>query len=645
MSRANKTVLSKTFLAATSALAVAALAASVSTQGQGPGPGAGQNPPGLERVNGRDAAAAEVLVRFDRELPPQALAALEAQIDAGQREVLDGATLMRFQSRRFDVETLVAFFSQLPEVIYAEPNYLVTAIATPNDSLFGELWGLDNSATPAADISAVPAWDITTGSTGVVTGIIDTGVDYTHPDLSANMWRAPASFTVNIGGQDILCPAGSYGFNAITNSCDPMDDNSHGTHVAGTIGATGHNGAGVVGVNWTTRMMGLKFLAANGSGSTSNAIKSIQFAIQARTAFGAAANVRILSNSWGGGGYSQALLDAINQASANDMLFVAAAGNSNVNTDSSPHYPSSYNAPNIVSVASTTNTDTRSSFSNYGAASVDLGAPGSGILSTVLNAGYGTKSGTSMAAPHVSGAGALVLAACTMNTSTLKDLLLQTVDPIAALAGITVTGGRLNVDRAVRTCAGAPPPGPEAPPAPANLQATAGNAQVALSWSASSGVTSYAVRRRIAGADWMEIAAGLTATSHTDTSATNGVTYEYVVTASANGLESEPSNLVSATPTAPPPPTTPGAPTGVKAQANGKDKITVSWLAVGGAASYTVKRSTTSGGPYTVVASGVTGTSYQNASLASKTTYYYVVSAVNGAGEGPNSNQVSARTK
>lgn len=594
-------------------------------------------------MNGRDAAAGEVLVRFNRDLPPQALAALENQVDAGQREVLEGATLMRFQSRRFNVETLVSFFSQLPEVAYAEPNYIVSTTAIPNDPSFASLWGLHNTTTPAADISAVPAWDVTIGSTSTITGIIDTGIDYNHPDLAANMWRAPAAFSVTFGTTTINCEAGTYGFNAINNTCDPLDDNNHGTHVAGTIGAAGNNGVGVVGVNWTTRMMGLKFLGASGSGSTANAIKSIEFAIQARAAFGAAANVRILSNSWGGGGFSQALLDAINKANTNDMLFAAAAGNSNVNTDTTPHYPSSYNAPNVVSVASTTNTDARSSFSNYGAISVDLGAPGSSILSTVRNGGYSSFSGTSMATPHVAGAGALVLSVCSMNTAALKTVILSTVDPIASMAGITVTGGRLNVDRAVRTCAGEPDPDPTAPPAPANLQASGGNGQVALTWSASSGATSYSVRRRMPpDLNVTEIASGLTTTSYTDTTVTNGTTYEYTVTAWANGLESGPSNAATATPAAP---AIPAAPTGVKARVNGKTQITVSWIASSGATSYTVKRSLTSGGTDTQVFSGITGTSFANTGLTSKTTYYYVVSATNAAGESTNSAQVSGRTK
>jgi subtilisin family serine protease len=186
------------------------------------------------------------------------------------------------------------------------------------------------------------AWDISTGGTATTIGVVDTGVDYTHPDLAANIWSAPRAFDVTIGGTTITCPAGSHGFNAITNTCDPMDDHNHGTHVSGTIGAIGGNSVGVTGVNWSTRIMGLKFLSASGSGTTVGAINAIEFAIQANAAVGA--NVRVLSNSWGGGGFSQALLDEINKANASNMLFVAAAGNEGLNNDTTPQYPSGYDA-------------------------------------------------------------------------------------------------------------------------------------------------------------------------------------------------------------------------------------------------------------------------------------------------------------
>ena len=288
--------------------------------------------------------------------------------------------------------------------------------------------------------------------------VIDTGVDYNHPDLAANMWSAPSAFSVTIGGIQIDCAAGTHGFNAITSTCDPMDDHYHGTHVSGTIGAVGDNGVGVAGVNWTASIMGVKFLDAEGTGLTSDAINAIEFAIQAKSFFAGTngANVRVLSNSWGGGGFSQSLLDAINDANSNEMLFVAAAGNNAINIDVFPSYPASYIAPNIIVVAATNNNDQLASFSSYGQTTVHLGAPGLTILSTVPawfnSTGYASLSGTSMATPHVAGAAALLLASCTLTTAELKNALLSTVAPFNSLALTTTTGGRLNVYHAVASC-------------------------------------------------------------------------------------------------------------------------------------------------------------------------------------------------
>jgi subtilisin family serine protease len=227
--------------------------------------------------------------------------------------------------------------------------------------------------------------------------------------------------------------------------------------VSGTIGAVGNNGVGVVGVNWTASIMGLKFLNASGSGSTADAIKAIEFAIQAKAAFASTggANVRVLSNSWSGGGLSQALLDEINLADANDMLFVAAAGNNGWSNDDTPTYPASYTSPNVLAVAASDNRDTLAAFSNYGF-SVPLAAPGIDILSTTLVNSYSFLSGTSMAAPHVSGAAALILSACDLDTAALKAAIVNNVEVVGALTGLVASNGRLDVDAALRSCA--PPP-------------------------------------------------------------------------------------------------------------------------------------------------------------------------------------------
>ena len=352
-----------------------------------------------------------------------------------------------------DIPNLVEQVAALPEVAHAEPDYVVYANGRPDDTHFGSLWGLENigqsGGTAGADISAVAAWDQATGDGSLVVGVIDTGIDYNHPDLAANMWVNPGE----IAGNGIDDDGNGYvddvhGINAITGSGDPMDDHSHGTHCAGTIGAVGNNGRGVVGVAWDVKLMALKFLGASGSGFTSDAIEALAYATDMKSNYGV--NIRITSNSWGGGGYSQSLADAIAASNAAGMLFVAAAGNDALDNDINPHYPSSYGAANVISVASSDRNDNSSWFSNYGATSVDLAAPGSAIYSTVPGGGYSTKSGTSMATPHVAGAAALLWGhQPNLSVADVKATLLQTVDPLDAFSGRVLTGGRLNVQAAL----------------------------------------------------------------------------------------------------------------------------------------------------------------------------------------------------
>jgi subtilisin family serine protease len=331
-----------------------------------------------------------------------------------------------------------------PAVEYAEPNFEIHLDAVPNDPRFPELYGMRNTGqtggTAGADIRATSAWDIFTGDPNLMLGIIDTGIDYNHPDLSANAWtnaiEAAGAPGVDDDGNGYVDDIHGYDF--VNNDGDPMDDNGHGSHCAGTIGGVGNNGVGVAGVNWNVKMAGIKFLSAGGSGSTAGAISSVQYAI--------AIGCRLTSNSWGGGGFSQALLDAINAAGAAGQLFIAAAGNSSANTDTSPHYPSSYDSPYIIAVAATDHNDNLAGFSNFGATTVDLGAPGDDILSCQPGGGYQLLSGTSMATPHVAGACALAWGRFP-NASNLqiKQLILLKADPLPSLAGRVLTGARLNV--------------------------------------------------------------------------------------------------------------------------------------------------------------------------------------------------------
>jgi hypothetical protein len=405
-----------------------------------------------EMFQGREVSANEVLVKL-RTTSPLTLPQIQTANDIGLDKLIGaGRQLHLMRSRSLNVTSLINALSGHPDVLYVEPNYIVRATTEPNDPDYGQLWGLQN-------IAANAAWEISTGSTANAVAVVDSGIDYTHPDLTANVWSAPASFTVNIGGQAINCAAGTHGFNAILMTCDPMDDNGHGTYVSGILGAVGNNGLGVTGVNWTTVIMATKFLASDGTGTTADAVNAIEFAIQANAVFAGSAtpvNVRVLSASWGGTTSSTPLLDEVEEANTNNMLFVAAAGNSGTSNDTSPTYPANFTVPNVISVASNDDPDSLSYFSNYGPTTVDLSAPGSGILSTWPGATYEALSGTSASAPFVSGAALLVLSSCPMNTASLKQLLLADVAPVPAMAGLTVTGGRLSVDNAIRDCTHSP---------------------------------------------------------------------------------------------------------------------------------------------------------------------------------------------
>ncbi len=357
----------------------------------------------------------------------------------------------------------VARYDSDPNVEYSEPNYQVSMTGLPNDLLFSQLWGLYNTGqtggTPGADIDALNAWNITTGNDDVVIAVIDTGVDYTHPDLAPNIWTNP----LEIPGNGIDDDRDGYvddthGINAITDTGDPFDDCGHGTHVAGTIGAVGNNTIGVAGVNWHVKIMTCKFLDANGSGYIDGALQCMEY-VRAMKAKGV--NIIATSNSWGGGGYSQALHDAIN--AQQDILFIAAAGNSAADNDKTDFYPANYFLPNVIAVAATDSNDNKASFSNYGRLSVSVSAPGVNIVSTLpaanlwhITGGYGSLSGTSMATPHVSGLAALVKSQnTTRDWKAIRNLILAGGDDIQSMAGRTITGKRINAFGSL-TCVDSP---------------------------------------------------------------------------------------------------------------------------------------------------------------------------------------------
>lgn len=387
------------------------------------------------------------------------LAAVLAACGASVRQAkpISGLLLVSFDPSDFATMARVrAALAADPAVRVVEPDFVVHAIdAIPGDPGFSQLWGMHNTGqdggTADADIDAPEAWGTSTGSRTVLVGVIDTGIDRSHPDLAANMWTNPGE-SGSRQGNGLDDDGNSYiddwrGWNFVGETNDPQDDHYHGTHCAGTIGGVGGNGQGVAGVCWQVSLVGLKFLSASGSGTTSDAIEAVLYADRI--------GCDITSNSWGGGGFSQTLKDAIDQLGAHGRLFVAAAGNSGSDNDAIPQYPASYDCANIIAVGASDRYDQLAYFSCYGATAVDLVAPGVDIYSTKPGATYGLLSGTSMATPHVSGACALLKAVNPSLTATqIKAALLANVDAKPAFAGRCVTGGRLNLDRAVQAVAG-----------------------------------------------------------------------------------------------------------------------------------------------------------------------------------------------
>lgn len=348
-----------------------------------------------------------------------------------------------------DINETIKGLSGNSLIEYAEPVYELHINRIPNDPAFTKLWALHNTGqtggTADADIDAPEAWNVLIGKASVTVAVIDTGVDYNHKDLNANIWRN----TKEIPGDGIDNDNNGYvddtrGWDWVNNDNDPIDDHNHGTHVSGTIGGHGNDSIGIAGVNWRVRIMPLKFLDSCGSGTTDNAVEAVLYARKM--------GANVINASWGSGDASQALRDAINSFG---RPFVAAAGNDGTDNDALPAYPASYPLANIISVAATDNKDALASFSNYGYASVDLAAPGVDIYSSVIGDAYDTFSGTSMATPHVAGAAAL-LKACKpgLTTAQIKSALMGTTDKKSSLTGKMVSGGRLNLNRAIRSIMG-----------------------------------------------------------------------------------------------------------------------------------------------------------------------------------------------
>jgi subtilisin family serine protease len=424
------------------ATAVSALGSATPT-----GPGGGQ----------QSYKADEVLVRFKSGTASSRVAAVHATHSTQVvREFRVPSNLQLVQvPQSVTVEDAIAAYQSDPEVLYAEPNYVYELNVAPNDPSFSQLYGLHNTGQNGgavdADINAPEAWNITKGSDSVTIGVLDTGVDYTHSDLSPNIFTNPGEIAGNgIDDDDNGWIDDVHGINATAESGNPMDTNGHGTHVSGTIAARGNNAIGVVGVNWNAKIVSCK--AFNPSGALSDILQCMDYFLELKTRSTNPVDIVATNNSWGGGSFSQALYDAIGAHRQAGLLFIAAAGNNGSNTDASPHYPSSYDHSNIISVLATDRYDQRAYFSNYGALTVDVGAPGEDIYSTLPGNSYGLLSGTSMATPHVTGLAGLLKAQNPLRSAAqIKNLILTGGTATQGTTGTTLTGRRIRADGSL-TC-------------------------------------------------------------------------------------------------------------------------------------------------------------------------------------------------
>jgi len=624
-------------------------------------------PPGQDKSDGPRYRPGELLIQFKKDITDAQLADLFQRGGLRLRKHIQTAAMkgngqlgITLTATPLPVEETIQMLRNHPAIEFVQPNWIYTHQAVSDDPFYtdGSLWGMYGDATSPANqygSQAGEPWAAGyTGSRDVYIGVIDEGIQFDHPDLEANIWTNPGE----IPGNGIDDDGNGYvddvhGWNALNdngNIYDPANDD-HGTHVAGTIGAAGQNGLGVAGVNWNVTIISGKFLGPNG-GTTADAIQAIDYMTDLKIKKGV--NIVALNNSWGGGGYDPALLGAIARAAQQQILFVAAAGNGNFfgigyNTDNSSFYPACYNTTtaagydSVISVAAIDKNGAKAGFSNYGANTVDLGAPGVAVWSTVPNGSYASYSGTSMATPHVTGAIALYASSHPAASALdIKNAILDSAraTPTSSLAGKTVTGGRLNLSNII-----APPP--PAPLAPGGLTATASSSsQIDLAWTDNSdNETGFKIERSNDGINFIQIATvGANILSYSNTGLSSSTPYYYRVRAYNAGGNSDFSNTASATTFTPPSP--PPAPSGLTATAVSASQINLTWTDNSdNEDGFRIERKKGSGGIWsqiTTVGAGVTA--YSNTGLSRRTTYYYRVRAYNSGGNSNYSNQATAKT-